>query len=278
VVTLKEVVTSRLADYNAGRGNVYLVFEYMDHDLHGLLSSNHQHAFTLPQVKCYMRQLLEGLHHLHKMKLIIHRDLKGSNLLVNNKGELKITDFGMSRFYNKNPELRDYTTRVVTVWFRAPELLFGDEKYGPAVDIWSAGCILAELLTRKPLFTGADELRVMDRITEVCGTPTNEVWPGVQQLKHYNILIGSNPLRPDQLDEELQRRKCDPIGAALLKKMLIFNPEKRIIAEDALHDDFFWKEPLPCTPKEMPIFPSAHEFEVRREKSAQQAARKKQRV
>jgi len=76
----------------------------------------------------------------------------------------------------------------------------------------------------------------------------------------------------------LQRRKCDPIGAALLKKMLIFNPEKRIIAEDALHDDFFWKEPLPCTPKEMPIFPSAHEFEVRREKSAQQAARKKQRV
>lgn len=113
-----------------------MVFEYMDHDLTGILGQN-QYIFTEANLKALSRQLLSGLAYLHH-KGVIHRDIKGSNILINNRGDLKIADFGLARFYHKR-RCADYTNRVITLWYRPPELLMGATVYGPEVDMWSAG-------------------------------------------------------------------------------------------------------------------------------------------
>ena len=118
-----------------------MVFEYMDHDLAGLLMTP-QFRPTAPQIKCYMKQLLQGLHHCHS-KGVLHRDLKGSNLLISNNGQLKIADFGLARTFSENNS--QYTNRVITLWYRPPELLLGSVHYGPAIDMWSAGYVVAYL-------------------------------------------------------------------------------------------------------------------------------------
>ena len=120
-------------------GSVYMVFEYMDHDLTGILSQT-QFSFTDAHLKSLCHQMLAGLAYLHH-KGVIHRDIKGSNILINNRGELKLADFGLARFYQKRRR-SDYTNRVITLWYRPPELLFGATVYGPEVDMWSAGCVL----------------------------------------------------------------------------------------------------------------------------------------
>lgn len=113
-----------------------MVLEYMDHDLTGIFSQS-QFNFNDANLKSLCHQMLAGLAHLHH-KGIIHRDLKGSNILINNRGELKLADFGLARFYQKRRKM-DYTNRVITLWYRPPELLFGATVYGPEVDMWSAG-------------------------------------------------------------------------------------------------------------------------------------------
>lgn len=121
---------------NKNRGSVYLVFEFVEHDLHGILDSKVR--FDLSHIKCLMRQLLEGINYLHD-RSIIHRDIKGGNLLLNKHGVLKIADFGLARnFYPTNKDAM-YTSRVVTLWYRAPELLLGMQNYSAAIDVWSIG-------------------------------------------------------------------------------------------------------------------------------------------
>jgi len=121
------------------KGSVFMVFEYMDHDLTGILSQS-QFTFSDAHLKSLCHQMFAGLAYLHH-KGVIHRDIKGSNILVNNRGELKLADFGLARFYQKRRRA-DYTNRVITLWYRPPELLFGATVYGPEVDIWSAGCVV----------------------------------------------------------------------------------------------------------------------------------------
>ena len=120
-------------------GAVYMVFEYMDHDLTGVLSQS-QFTFSDAHLKSLCHQMLAGLAYLHH-KGVIHRDIKGSNILINRRGELKLADFGLARFYQKRRRT-DYTNRVITLWYRPPELLFGATVYGPEVDMWSAGYLL----------------------------------------------------------------------------------------------------------------------------------------
>ncbi|KAL0357224.1 UNVERIFIED_CONTAM: putative serine/threonine-protein kinase [Sesamum calycinum] len=144
----ESLVTSRVSS------SLYLVFEYMEHDLAGLTSSPLV-KFTESQIKCYMHQLLRGLEHCHT-RGIMHRDIKGSNILIDNNGNLKIGDFGLATFFDSNQN-HPLTSRVVTLWYRAPELLLGATYYGVAVDLWSAGCILAELFTGKPIMSGRTE-------------------------------------------------------------------------------------------------------------------------
>jgi serine/threonine protein kinase len=166
-------------------GGIYLVFEFMDHDLTGLSESNqYGGGFPLAQIKCYMAQMLEGLFYCHRNN-VLHRDLKGSNLLINNRGELKLADFGLARPFNE--KIGRYTNRVITLWYRPPELLLGETHYDTSVDIWSAGAILAEMLRRQPLFPGVDELDQLNHIYDVCGTPTPETWPGVDRLPWYKV-------------------------------------------------------------------------------------------
>ncbi|XP_056170796.1 probable serine/threonine-protein kinase At1g54610 isoform X2 [Syzygium oleosum] len=148
VIKLEGLVTSRMSS------GLYLAFEYMEHDLSGIAAREHG-KFTEAQVKCYMRQLLSGLEHCHNRD-VLHRDIKCSNLLIDNEGNLKIADFGLATFYD--PERKQVmTNRVVTLWYRAPELLLGATSYGVGIDLWSAGCILAELLYGKPIMPGRTE-------------------------------------------------------------------------------------------------------------------------
>ncbi|THF98627.1 hypothetical protein TEA_008893 [Camellia sinensis var. sinensis] len=148
VIKLEGLVTSRMSC------SLYLVFEYMEHDLAGLAASP-DIKFTEAQVKCYMHQLLSGLEHCHN-RGVLHRDIKGSNLLIDNGGMLKIADFGLATIVNPNHK-HPLTSRVVTLWYRAPELLLGATDYSVGIDLWSAGCILAELLAGKPIMPGRTE-------------------------------------------------------------------------------------------------------------------------
>lgn len=143
VVSLKEVVTDKedALEFKNGGGSFYLVFEYMDHDLTGLIESG-MVDFTVKDNAIIMRQLLEGLNYCHKQNFI-HRDIKCSNILLNNKGELKLADLGLARLFD-NEQVRLYTNKVVTLRYRPPELLLGEEKYGTSIDIWSCGCILGK--------------------------------------------------------------------------------------------------------------------------------------
>ena len=150
----------------------------MAHDLTGLLDSGYV-TLSNGHVKVLMKSLLQGLQYCHE-RGILHRDIKGSNLLLNRQGQLKLADFGLARMYHADEE-RAYTNRVITLWYRPPELLLGNEHYGPEVDMWSAGCILGECFVKKPIFRGDSELDQLEKISRVCGTPTPAVWPSVTE-------------------------------------------------------------------------------------------------
>jgi CTD kinase subunit alpha len=195
-----------------------MVFEYMDHDLTGVLSQT-QFTFTDAHLKSLCHQMLAGLAYLHH-KGVIHRDIKGSNILINNRGELKLGDFGLARFYQKR-RCTDYTNRVITLWYRPPELLFGATVYGPEVDMWSAGyvvdflsyypvksghdrCIMLELFTKKPVFQGNDEIHQLDVVYKIIGTPTPERWAGVLDLPWYELVKPKDAI-PNHFRELFQK-------------------------------------------------------------------------
>ena len=167
--------------------NIYLVLEYMEHDIHGLIDK--KLALDVSQIKCIMMQVLEGVSYIHSQN-VMHRDIKGANILVDNKGNIKITDFGLARKFDIRQGV-NLTNRVVTLWYRSPELLLGSEHYTTAVDLWSVGCLFAELLTSKALFAAGNEVGVLDSIYRKCGFPTEETWPGVSLLKYYKEMVPS---------------------------------------------------------------------------------------
>jgi len=167
VVDVKEVVVGNSLD------SVFMVMEYMEHDLKGLMQRM-KNPFSTAEAKCVMKQLLEGTAYLHS-NWVLHRDLKTSNLLINNKGEVKICDFGLARQYGD--PIKPYTHMVVTLWYRPPELLLGARKYSTAVDMWSLGCIMAEVLNREPLLPGRTEIEQIDKIFKLLGTPNETIWP-----------------------------------------------------------------------------------------------------
>ncbi|XP_039068968.1 cyclin-dependent kinase G-2-like isoform X2 [Hibiscus syriacus] len=172
IVDVKEVVVGSSLD------SIFMVMEYMEHDLKALMETMKQ-PFSQSEVKCLMLQLLEGVKYLHD-NWVLHRDLKTSNLLLNNQGDLKICDFGLARQYGS--PLKPYTHLVVTLWYRAPELLLGARQYFTAIDMWSLGCIMAELLSKEPLFNGKTEFDQLYKIFRTLGTPNETIWPGFSKL------------------------------------------------------------------------------------------------
>lgn len=265
VVTLRHIARSEVDQSSMYKGAIYMVFDYADHDLTGLMERC-QHHFTMAQIKCLMMQLLKGLAYCHANG-VLHRDLKASNLLIDHEGVLKIADFGLARPYLERADAR-LTNRVITLWYRPPELLLGAERYGPEIDMWSVGCILAELLTGKPVFPGKDEADQLHRIFSLLGMPTEATWPGVEMLDLYANLRRDRFKGTSGLDEWCRARDVTPAGAKLLRRMLMPDPKKRISAKEAIGDDFFWHEgPVPCTPSELPRVAPSHEWTIKKKRN-----------
>ncbi|XP_008791720.2 probable serine/threonine-protein kinase At1g54610 [Phoenix dactylifera] len=251
VIKLEGLVTSRMSC------SLYLVFEYMEHDLAGLASFPGL-KFTEPQVKCYMQQLLCGLDHCHS-RGVLHRDIKGSNLLIDNSGILKLADFGLASFFD--PDHRHpLTSRVVTLWYRPPELLLGASNYGVAVDLWSTGCILAELYAGKPIMPGRTEVEQLHKIFKLCGSPSDEYWRK-SKLPHATIFKPQQPYRrcvPETFKD------FPPSALALIDVLLSIDPADRGTASSALKSEFFTTKPLACDPSCLPKYPPSKEFDAKR--------------
>ncbi|KFK31652.1 protein kinase-like protein [Arabis alpina] len=252
VLKLEGLITASVSS------SLYLVFEYMDHDLVGLASIPGI-KFSEPQVKCYMQQLLSGLHHCHS-RGVLHRDIKGSNLLIDSNGVLKIADFGLATFFD--PEnCVPLTSRVVTLWYRPPELLLGACHYGVGVDLWSTGCILGELYAGKPILPGKTEVEQLHKIFKICGSPTEDYW---RKLK----LPPSAAFRPAL---PYGRRVAEmfkdlPVNVlSLLETLLSIDPDKRGSAARALESEvlYFTTEPFACDPSSLPKYPPSKEIDAK---------------
>ncbi|CAN8253446.1 unnamed protein product [Cochlearia groenlandica] len=250
VIKLQGLVTSRVSC------SLYLVFEYMEHDLSGLAATQGL-KFDLPQVKCFMKQLLSGLEHCHS-RGVLHRDIKGSNLLIDNEGTLKIADFGLATFFDPKQK-QTMTSRVVTLWYRPPELLLGATNYGTAVDLWSAGCIMAELLAGKPVMPGRTEVEQLHKIFKLCGSPSDLYW---KKYKLPNATL-FKPQHPYKRVVSEAFSGSTPSSVDLVEKLLAIDPDDRGTSTSALSSEFFTSEPLAYEPSSLPKYPPSKELNVK---------------
>jgi len=228
---LKHKNIVRLYDVMHSEKKLTIVFEYCDQDLKKYFDSC-QGEIEPNVVKSFMYQLLKGLAFCHE-KHILHRDLKPQNLLINKTGELKLADFGLARAFGI--PVRCFSAEVVTLWYRPPDVLMGAKLYTTSIDIWSAGCIFAEIANAgRPLFPGSDVDDQLKRIFRLLGSPTEENWPGVSKLplyKEFNV--------PQSVSLHAVVPKMTSSAKDLLQKHLVQNPAHRITAEEAMQHPYF---------------------------------------
>ncbi|KNF03340.1 CMGC/CDK/CDK9 protein kinase [Puccinia striiformis f. sp. tritici PST-78] len=243
------------------RGNTYMVFPYIDHDLAGLIE-NKSITFNVSQIKLYSKQLLLGTAYLHRNK-ILHRDLKAANLLISNEGQLMIADFGLARSIEQqhNNKKREYTNCVVTRWYRPPEILLGNRRYGTAVDLWGVGCVIAEMFKGGPILTGSTDVNQCELIFRLCGSPTAKSMPGWESLPGCEG-VRSWANKPRRVKEEYER--SSPELADLLDHLLVLDHSRRLTAEEALDHDWFWTDPMAIDPAKLPHYEPSHEYDRRR--------------
>eukprot|EP01083_Nonionella_stella_P066578 175432_1 len=247
IMTMQRVTHSnivKLYEYFRYRSSVILACEYMERDLQKVLDSK-ETPFSQAEIKCIMKMLLRGVNSCHEHN-VIHRDLKPSNLLFNSSAEIKISDFGQSRFDDHKGD--GYSHQIATRWYRAPELLYGSRSYGREVDMWAVGCIFAELLLHVPMFPGETDIDQLYRIIKILGTPNERNWPEVTALPDFGKIIFSEmPAVP--LSEVIPDVPANAIE--LLEKMLVYRSSKRIGAREALLSDYFFTSPLPVPPSNL---------------------------
>ncbi|KAG6758923.1 hypothetical protein POTOM_035386 [Populus tomentosa] len=242
--------------------DIYVVFELMESDLHQVIKANDD--LTPEHYQFFLYQLLRGLKYIHTAN-VFHRDLKPKNILANADCKLKICDFGLARVaFNDTPTAIFWTDYVATRWYRAPELCGSFfSKYTPAIDIWSIGCIFAELLTGKPLFPGKNVVHQLDLMTDLLGTPSPEAIARVRNEKARRYLSSMRKKKPIPFSQKFPN--ADPLALCLLERMLAFEPKDRPTAEEALADPYFkGLAKVEREPTAQPVTKMEFEFERRR--------------
>ncbi|GMI64283.1 mitogen-activated protein kinase 16 [Hibiscus trionum] len=242
--------------------DIYVVFELMESDLHQVIKANDD--LTPEHYQFFLYQLLRGLKYIHTAN-VFHRDLKPKNILANADCKLKICDFGLARVaFNDTPTAIFWTDYVATRWYRAPELCGSFfSKYTPAIDIWSIGCIFAELLTGKPLFPGKNVVHQLDLMTDLLGTPSAEAIARVRNEKARRYLSSMRKKKSIPLSQKFPN--ADPLAVRLLERMLAFEPKDRPTAEEALADPYFkGLAKVEREPSAQPVTKMEFEFERRR--------------
>ncbi|KAH8832204.1 CMGC/CDK/CDK7 protein kinase [Flagelloscypha sp. PMI_526] len=238
-----------LLDVYSSKTNLNLVLEFLDSDLEMIIKDRNC-VFLPSDIKSWMGMTFRGLEFCHR-NFVLHRDLKPNNLLISSTGELKLADFGLARDF-QDPGFR-MTHQVITRWYRPPELLLGARHYGSAVDIWSVGCIFAELMLRTPYLAGESDMDQIRTIFRALGTPTEAEWPGYTKLPNH-IVVESFP-KP-QLRDLFTAASADALN--LLGKTLIYEPRKRISAKEALYHSYFTSLPNPTHPSKLPKLKPQH--------------------
>lgn len=229
--------------YN-NNSNVHIVMDLCPVDLEKVITCDK--AMNTGDIKQFMRMVLLGVGNCHE-NWIVHRDLKPANFLLDDDGQLRLADFGLAKIYG-SPD-RSLSNQACTLWYRAPELLYGATEYGSGADMWSIGCIFAELLTRKPFLPGEtdSELHQLQVIFQKLGTPTKEDWPGMEQLPQYTKFrdcpgVPLSTMLPAAQDDALD----------LLKRLLMYDPSARPTCQEALEHAYFSSYPPPTPPAKLP--------------------------
>jgi serine/threonine protein kinase len=262
---------------------LFLVFEFCSYDLYGLLTTR-EIQLTLTHLKSFAVQLLKALHFTHS-KNILHRDLKTANILVTSKGVLKIADWGLAREWNGKGRL---TLNVVTLWYRAPELILGANKYGKGVDVWSVGCILGEMFrNRGSLFSGHDETTQINAIFDLLGVPDENGWASVEPFskKFKEFTMGRMERSPASKLQSFMKGQCSRNVTwvsdsliDLMQRLLEMDPDKRITAGDAFIHEFFIESPRWVPPEKLNMdfrVESVHEYASRNRSNSTKAGTKK---
>ncbi|KAL9598322.1 MAG: hypothetical protein Q9219_004550 [cf. Caloplaca sp. 3 TL-2023] len=270
IVALREVVMGDKLD------DVFLVMDFLEHDLK-TLQEDMLEPFLPSETKTLLLQLTSAVEYLHG-NWILHRDLKTSNILMNNRGQIKIADFGMARYYGDPPP--KLTQLVVTLWYRGPELLLGADKYGAEVDMWSVGCIFGELLNKEPLLQGKNEVDQLTKIFSLVGIPTAQTWPSFSRLPNARSLrLPPNPQNPHTTPtgSSLLRARFPFLtlaGTQLLTSLLALNPQSRPTASEVLAHPYFKEDPRPKSTAMFPTFPSKAGQEKRRKVASPSAPKR----
>lgn len=220
----------KLIDTVHSDDKLYLIFEYLEKDLRKFIESSK--TLQEPLIKKFLFQILSGISHCHRHR-VLHRDMKPQNLLIDINQNIKLCDFGLARAFCL--PMKTYTHEVVTLWYRAPEILLGSKKYSTPVDIWSIGCIFAELVLGKPIFTGDSEIDQIFKIFAVLGTPDESTYPGIGALPDFKFTF------PKWKAQDFQSifKGISELGIDLLSRMLIIDPTQRISAKNALLHPYF---------------------------------------
>jgi len=221
----------RLSDVIHTERKLTLVFEYLDQDLKKLLDMC-DGGLDAATAKSFLYQLFRGIAYTHQHR-VLHRDLKPQNLLINREGALKLADFGLARAFGI--PVRSYTHEVVTLWYRAPDVLMGSRKYSTPVDIWSVGCIFAEMVNGRPLFPGNTDADQLQRIFKLLGTPSEASWPSITELPDWKPDF---PVYDPQPWQSIVPT-LDPAGLDLLSKTLQYCPDRRVPGKLAMEHEYF---------------------------------------